>query len=354
MSKVASTLFVILLPFKNATHILEADNMFACYVAPIINQSLKLLEEDVQFVDVSENIIDSINEKVFERMIHSQSGAYWNFLFSLTPLGRKQLREYPGISGHGTDPIIKPPESLILKEKENQKIIFEKIKQDSNFFSDKGEELINEFNNFGGKLVNFKDSKVLKQHNSTESTSELADVSIDPISLNLLNDEPTKNNAESDFSDDYSEYEMNDSDDDDENETEINPENNTSEADIGSSYGPLATNISILKEIAQAKGYTPEETTLFVTRYTDWITDDSNLLVMHDETLLMGIKCWRYIEYLPYMKSFAKFVIPLLGITSSESHCERAFWKQRRILGDQCTQTSIKVEKARLNYSIYD
>ena len=75
---------------------------------------------------------------------------------------------------------------------------------------------------------------------------------------------------------------------------------------------------------------------------------------MHDETLLMGIKCWRYIEYLPYMKSFAKFVIPLLGITSSESHCERAFWKQRRILGDQCTQTSIKVEKARLNYSIDD
>ncbi|KAK8893019.1 hypothetical protein M9Y10_030276 [Tritrichomonas musculus] len=62
---------------------------------------------------------------------------------------------------------------------------------------------------------------------------------------------------------------MNDSDDDDENETEKNPDNNTSEADIGSSYGPLATNISILKEIAQAKGYTPEETTLFVTRYTD-------------------------------------------------------------------------------------
>lgn len=51
--------------------------------------------------------------------------------------------------------------------------------------------------------------------------------------MNLLNDEPTKNNAESDFSDDYSEYEMNDSDDD-ENETEENPDNNTSEADIDS------------------------------------------------------------------------------------------------------------------------
>lgn len=80
MTKVASNLFVILLPFKNATHmkvsILEADNMPACYATPIINQFLKLLEENAHFVDVSENIIDSIIENVFEKMIYSQSGAY--------------------------------------------------------------------------------------------------------------------------------------------------------------------------------------------------------------------------------------------------------------------------------------
>ena len=73
---------------------------------------------------------------------------------------------------------------------------------------------------------------------------------------------------------------------------------------------------------------------------------------MHNEVLEMGVKCWNSIEYLPLMKSLAKFVIPLLGIVASEANCERAFWKQRRILGDQCTRTSIEVEKARLNFAV--
>lgn len=52
MTTTASTLFVILLPFKNATHILEADNMPACYVSPIINQALKIFEENAQIMNV--------------------------------------------------------------------------------------------------------------------------------------------------------------------------------------------------------------------------------------------------------------------------------------------------------------
>ena len=88
---------------------------------------------------------------------------------------------------------------LILKEKESQKKLLEKIKSDPNLFNDKGEELINEFNKFKGKLVNFKNSKVMIQHNSTESTIEVADVAIAPISLNLLNNESAKDNANKHF-----------------------------------------------------------------------------------------------------------------------------------------------------------
>ena len=62
-------------------------------------------------------------------MKFSQSGSYWDFLYSFTLLGRKELRKYPGISEHGIDRDVKPPESLILKEKENQKIILEKSKK---------------------------------------------------------------------------------------------------------------------------------------------------------------------------------------------------------------------------------
>ena len=66
----------------------------------------------------------------------------------------------------------------------------------------------------------------------------------------------------------------------------------------------------------------------------------------------MGIKCWNYIEYLPHLKEFAHFVIPLMGIVASEASCERAFWQQRRILGDQATRTIIELEKAKLFFAL--
>lgn len=166
--------------------------------------------------------------------------------------------------------------------------------------------------------MNYKNSKVLKHHDSLELTTKVADVYIDPMHLDMLDDESTSK-VDDDYSDDYSEYYEDDYSDDEENENSAlneNSDDNSSGTNNNSSCGPLAKNISILKEIAEVKGYTPEECTLFVTRYTDWITDDTQLLVIHEEILLMGINCWRFIEYLPYMKTFAKFVIPLLGITS--------------------------------------
>ena len=52
------------------------------------------------------------------------------------------------------------------------------------------------------------------------------------------------------------------------------------------------------------------------------------------------------------IKPFATFVLPLMGIVSSEASCERAFWQQRRILGDQGTKTSIEVEKAKHFFAV--
>lgn len=69
--------------------------------------------------------------------------------------------------------------------------------------------------------------------------------------------------------------------------------------------------------------------------YVDWITENPKQLVYHDETLQMGIKCWNYIEYLPHLKEFAHFIIPLMGIVASEA-----------------TRTIIELEKAKLFFAL--
>lgn len=93
---------------------------------------------------------------------------------------------------------------------------------------------------------------------------------------------------------------------------------------------------------------------MLVLNYIDWITEDPNCLIQFNETLKMGIKCWKYMEYLPHLKSFSHFVIPLMGIVVSEAACERAFWKQKRILGDLCTNMSIELEKDKMNLANID
>lgn len=44
ITKTIATLFIILLPFKNAC--------LLCYVASVIEQSLKILEENAQFINI--------------------------------------------------------------------------------------------------------------------------------------------------------------------------------------------------------------------------------------------------------------------------------------------------------------
>ncbi|KAK8895144.1 hypothetical protein M9Y10_023586 [Tritrichomonas musculus] len=229
------------------------------------------------------------------------------------------------------------------------------MKKDPSLYTEKGEILKKAFTEYKGKLAKYNNSMEIQKHNSDIETGCPLQFESPPRDLNLMNhnDNSSKNDDDSD-----SDYDFEDDDDyEDEDDTDENipiakENNNNSNQGQNVGKGPLAENLDILKEIASIKGYTPEEIDSLSNKYIEWITDDSSALILHNEVLEMGVKCWNSIEYLPLMKSLAKFVIPLLGIVASEANCERAFWKQRRILGDQCTRTSIEVEKARLNFAV--
>jgi hypothetical protein len=51
----------------------------------------------------------------------------------------------------------------------------------------------------------------------------------------------------------------------------------------------------------------------------------------------------------PKYSPFAKFILPLLAIPASEAIVERAFWYQRKLLGDQSMRMSPALETARMN-----
>lgn len=365
LTKTASILYVLLLPFKYATNALEADNMPASYVIPIVNEALKLFDQYSKSIKISKEIINSIKDNVYARMFNSQSGHYWKFLYSLTPIGRKELRSHPGITSHGVE--IELPKVFTLEPTEKHKKILDEIINNPDFYDNKSNEM---FMNYSGNLVDYKTSKLLIIHDCETTLDETMFVNDEPSELNLTDDiniNQINDDAYSDYDNDYdffdetSEESSTDesSDSPEKNETAaVDPLEETNE-NINEKYknkiksnGPLVENICILKEIATTKGYSPEECSQFTMNYIDWITEDPNCLIQFDETLKMGTKCWNYMEYLPHLKAFSHFVIPLMGIVASEAACERAFWKQRRILGDQCTNMRIEVEKAKLNYAI--
>ena len=98
----ASIAFCILLPFYHATHILEADDIPAAYTIPVVESALMHMKEICSRIDVSEEIVKAITKCTERRLKLSQSGRILQLLYSLTPYGRKNLRESGEleISGH--------------------------------------------------------------------------------------------------------------------------------------------------------------------------------------------------------------------------------------------------------------
>lgn len=195
--------------------------MPAAYVVPIINEALKMLDEHSKMIQISKNITDSMKYSVYNRMFNSQSGRYWKFLYSLTPRGRKELRNYPGITSHGDD--IELPKVFTFEADKQQKALLDDLIKDPALYDKKEETLKQSFNEYKGNLVEFSTSKVLLKHNSDLSLDEIMNVEAPTRDLNLMencitNEVTDEYDYSSDYEDDYDEF-SDDSDSEDQMET---------------------------------------------------------------------------------------------------------------------------------------
>ena len=342
----AAILLKILLPFRIATHKLEADNMPAAYIAPIINCAIAKMEELCN--DVNNEIITTITECINKRMKASQSGMMYQFLFSLTPLGRQEIRNWDGIEAKNGD-TVEPTEdfSFNFSEKED-KILSNLCNEEESFPKQQCNLLMKLYDEYKGTLINVFNSKKVIEHNGELSSDEEEDIQLSHPENSVINfmENPKNADPEDDEEDISSEYcsssdESSDSDSEEISEDEINEKSN----------GPLEDNISVLKEIASLQGYTPQEIMNIVTQYGSWLLDDPKEFIIHDEFLSKKHKCWNYFKGFPQMELLSKFALPLMGITSSEASCERAFWKHRKVIGDAGMKTNPDLEKAKMFFA---
>lgn len=266
-----------------------------------------MLDENSKIIQITNNITDSLKNSVYNRMFKSQSGRYWKFLYSLTPNGRKELRNYPGITSHGDD--IELPKVFTFEANQKQKDLLNDLINDPTIYDKKADTIKQLFNEYNGNLVDYKTSKVLIRHNEDLSLDEIMNVEAPTRELNFMesnntNEETDEYDYSTDYEDDY--YESSDDSDSEDQPAENTEASKETQNDplanddlvkkkISNkkipSNGPLVDNIVVLKEIATVKGYTPEESSMLALNYIDWITEDPNCLIQFNETLKMGLKC---------------------------------------------------------------
>lgn len=180
-------------------------------------------------------------------MKKSQSGRYWNFLYSLTPMGRREMQNSPGLTTHGEESS-DPCEKIDLIGDDYQTSLLETLLNDPDTFVKKGEELKTAFKNYKGTLLNYQNSKLVLNHDGITDDNVEPEVDWPPKEANFTNSPELSSDDISE--DEYSFDEHNDDDDDTLTD---------SDGFYINSNGPLANNIEILKEIATIKGYNAVE-----------------------------------------------------------------------------------------------
>jgi|BioPla2DNA2_1021312.scaffolds.fasta_scaffold26930_1 hypothetical protein len=338
----ASTAFSILLPFYHATHILEADNIPAAYTVPVINAALEHLNTIRNDLGIADELCNTIIACVTRRLSFSQTGKILQFLYTLTPLGRKEIRSNNELEISGIDAVdIEIPFSNKLSASEES--IYNMLVDNPKLFYERAGAMKKAFSEYKGKLLYCSNSRKLIEHDGElHEDEEEEQIDIENISIGFLCKDESEEKVDSDDSDTSFEYYS----DNEEEEFEL-----ADESIIEVTNGPLQDNIDTLKNIATLQGYSDSESMNIVTQYSDWLLDDPAEVLVHQEHLLKGHICWQYYSTYPKIKKLAKFAYPLMGIVASEASCERAFWQHRRITGDQGMKTGVALEKAKMFFA---
>ena len=163
----------------------------------------------------------------------------------------------------------------------------------------------------------------------------------DDTELSLFK-EPTPLN-EADIDDEKEALETSDNDDDfDIEEPHV--------AFIDTTIGWLTIATKSLEDLAARKSLTSEQAQELVTFLINWVTGDPTNYIPQQAYLQYGTEYWRKVLEDEKQKKFAQFILPFLALPASEAVCERAFWYQRRVIGDQGMSTGETTEINKINY----
>ena len=101
----------------------------------------------------------------------------------------------------------------------------------------------------------------------------------------------------------------------------------------------MTTATNTLEDIARRKSIPEEEIKKLVNFFINWISGDPTSIIKQEAYLQFGIEYWRKVLEDAKQVNFAKY-----------GRCERAFWYQRRVIGDQDMSMGPTTEINRVNY----
>lgn len=107
--------------------------------------------------------------------------------------------------------------------------------------------------------------------------------------------------------------------------------------------------LNTLTELIDRNGITEERKQSLINFFVNWINGDPNTYTVNENLLLHGCRYWIDVASANISSDFASFILPYLSAASSEGICERAFWYQRRTIGDQGMRMTPQTELNRIN-----
>jgi hypothetical protein len=360
LSTAAIYAFVCLLPFKIATGMLEAERMSASMVRPILNRSIFLTKNLDAAFSISSMFSNRIERRILERFGKTDGGQLLDFLFHITPAGRFYLRlncTQFGILAHGSDaepfdicdetlPILPAFKAILddFADHPTKYVDFESFANDV-------------FMNFPGKLIDPHTNKRiyhLPPDDSGDSEEPFSPYEPPPEWMTSKEERRIIHHRQEE-TDDAQEEES-----EGEDETDTNPESDDQSDDEFSlpdtppqnDKGPFDNAFRIIRHLAQQRDLDSAVANQVFEYFFHWITDDPEEVIPNPEYLKLGPRYWEVMSTMDGHREFANFVLPFLGIPASEAIVERAFWYQRRILGDQGMRMSAATEKARINLAM--
>lgn len=151
----SSRLFIFLAAYKTLSRMLEAENMPACFVYPLVLQATEATVDYVVEFKMPGSFAVALKRSINKRFNHSQSGRILKLLYFATPQGRKHFRENPGNTViHGED-VSAIPESILpsFKFDEEDLKIIEMLKKSIGANVDTANELKEKFVEYRRVLI---------------------------------------------------------------------------------------------------------------------------------------------------------------------------------------------------------